>query len=274
MLVKTADYVLDVDVEATKEYYANSHPCDCPNCRNFYAQIKDRFPELLRFLAGFGVDAQRADEMAPVEVAADVDYLWVGYTVVGQIKQETEIRFPLTDGESVLEITIDNSYIPNEHTADNYFTITVYGIYLPWVLDEPFEEFKPKASLLQRFKRIFQKQSEKTTPPRPTWDEVVEIMYDKDLTFDDELVKVVYSIEKSKRYVVLKNKKGFYTYRFETLYAFDEEEWRYTYSGEDTLPGMWESLSSGKNRSFFGTEDEAMTDLIAEPAYKEFFGGD
>lgn len=272
MLVNTAGYILDVDVEATKAYYANNTLCICPDCRNFYAQARGKLPVLTAFLADFGVDIDRPDELAAFKIRNTLDYSFVAYTVVGTIVQSGQKKFTLTDGLVGLEITMDNSYIPNEQATETYFVITVYNISFPWKLDEPYPDEKPNTSLVGKIKAFFSKKQSPTIPPRPTWDEVVKIMYDKNLTFDEDLVKVIYSEDKAQRYVVLKSKKGFYTYRLETLYAFDEEEWRYTYSGEDTLPGMWETLTSGNSRSFFGSEDEAMIDLIAEPVYKEFFG--
>ena len=44
------------------------------------------------------------------------------------------------DGGLFLNIVIDNWNVPNEQKTDKYFTVTIYGIDFPWVLDEPFPE--------------------------------------------------------------------------------------------------------------------------------------
>ena len=60
------------------------------------------------------------------------------------------------------------------------------------------------------FTKLFTKKAVVEIPPMPSWETVVEMMYDKYLdTFSDEDVKVVYSKDRSMRYVVLKDEKGF-----------------------------------------------------------------
>ena len=77
------------------------------------------------------------------------------------------------------------------------------------------------------FKRLFQKKKPKEVPAMPPRAEIVEMMYDKCLdAFADEVVSVVYSIDKTMRYVVLKDEKELVTYQLETIYQFDEDEWK------------------------------------------------
>ena len=62
------------------------------------------------------------------------------------------------DGGLFLNIVIDNWYVPNEQKTDKYFTVTIYGIDLPWVLDEPFPEnsvTRNKMSFLAKIKSLF-----------------------------------------------------------------------------------------------------------------------
>ena len=57
------------------------------------------------------------------------------------------------------------------------------------------------------------------------WNEIVEMLYDKNLDFlDSKVEKVIYSKDKSKRYVVLKSDKGFFSYRLEKIYKFDDDK--------------------------------------------------
>jgi len=58
--------------------------------------------------------------------------------------------------------------------------------------------------------KLFKKKPVVEIPPRPSWETVVEMMYDKHLdAFSDEVVKVIYSKDRSMRYVVLKDEKEF-----------------------------------------------------------------
>ena len=59
------------------------------------------------------------------------------------------------------------------------------------------------------FKKMFEKENEKIIAPMPSWETIVEVMLGKQLdAFSDEVVKVVYSKNKAKRYVVLKNENN------------------------------------------------------------------
>ena len=60
------------------------------------------------------------------------------------------------------------------------------------------------------FTKLFKKKAVVEIPPMPSWETVVEMMYDKHLdAFSDEVVKVIYSKDRSMRYVVLKDEKDF-----------------------------------------------------------------
>lgn len=55
-----------------------------------------------------------------------------------------------------MNIVINNDYIPNEQ-KDEYFVISVYGIKLAWVLDEPFPYGVPITDLRSKIKNFFKK---------------------------------------------------------------------------------------------------------------------
>jgi hypothetical protein len=120
-------------------------------------------------------------------------------------------------------------------------------------------------------KRLFRKfrKEKRIVPPMPEWNEIVEMLYDKNLDFLDSTVeKVIYSKDKSKRYVVLKSDKGFFTYRLEKIYQFDEEEWSYRCSF-DLTPAFWQDVDNG-NKSIFSTLEDALKELKQEVEYKFF----
>ena len=120
-------------------------------------------------------------------------------------------------------------------------------------------------------KRLFRKfrKEKRIVPPMPEWNEIVEMLYDKNLDFLDSTVeKVIYSKDKSKRYVVLKSDKGFFTYRLEKIYQLDEEEWSYRCSF-DLTPAFWQDVDYG-NKSIFSTLEDALNELKQEAEYKFF----
>ena len=115
----------------------------------------------------------------------------------------------------------------------------------------------------------------KNIVPIPAWNTVVEMLYDKGLdSFFNEVIKVFYSVDKSMRYVILKNKDGNLTYELEEIYQFDENEWQYIHSCENALPGTWVSSSNNRGTSFFNNENDLMNELKSEPEYRQFFSLD
>lgn len=138
MIIQNDGYILDVDIEATRRYSQEHLICDCDEDRNLYAQIREKFTKLTSFLAELGLLIDRPDETGSCVVDDYIDYQYVSYTVVGNILQFGKYEIDMFDGGLFCNIVIDNRYIPNEQKTDSYFTVTVYGIDLPWVLDEPF----------------------------------------------------------------------------------------------------------------------------------------
>lgn len=146
MLMEFDDYVLDADIEATTDYYRNLSLCECADCRNFYAQVKTALPMLTDFLSKLGIDVSRPDEISSVFNHAEgkEDYLMVAYTVCGKIITSGKYEIDIRDNDLFLSAGIDNLYVPNEQKTNEYFTVAIYGICLPWVLNEPYPEKPPK----------------------------------------------------------------------------------------------------------------------------------
>ena len=126
--------------------------------------------------------------------------------------------------------------------------------------------------MIRFFKRLFQKEKPKEVPAMPPWAEIVEMMYDKHFdTFVNEVVRVVYSADKTMRYVVLKDEKGLFTYQLEAIFQYDEDDWKYFYSDKDALPAMWEPISGIAWKSVFENEEELLKEMKEEPEYKQYF---
>ena len=122
-------------------------------------------------------------------------------------------------------------------------------------------------------KSIFKKKKVDIAP-MPPYDEIVKSLYDKELNYPDsiKICQVIYSKDKSKRFVVLKSNKGFFKYTYEEVCVFDELDWSSYYAYiENIQPGWWESKDRSFAYSFFGTEQEAVEALKRETEYKQFF---
>lgn len=103
------------------------------------------------------MDLERPDEIAWGDLSpeGEIDYLFVAYTVRGEILRQDFYETDLQDS-LFLSVVIDKGYVPNEQEGEDYFVISVYNIVLPWVLEEPFgDPIKP--SFFQRLKKRFGK---------------------------------------------------------------------------------------------------------------------
>ncbi len=153
--IKIDEYTFSVDVEKTTEYYKTHSLCDCANCRNFYAQAREKLPKLSEFLAQFGVDISRPDETWSVEADNGVNYITTDYTVCGRVEKMGKYEIDLHDEQFLSVVVTDGFTSPNDQTGE-YFTLSVDNISLPWVLNEPFPE-PTKATAASKLKRFFGK---------------------------------------------------------------------------------------------------------------------
>ena len=157
MIVRKNGFVVDVDIESTIKYSREHSLCDCDEDCNFYVQAKEKFPQLAEFLSGLGLLIDRPDEIGSCAAEDYIDYHFVSYTVVGEILEAGKYEIDMFDGGLFLNIVIDNWYVPNEQETDRYFTVTVYNIRLPWVLQKPFpktEATERSLSILNRLKKF------------------------------------------------------------------------------------------------------------------------
>lgn len=139
MLIEKDNYKFSVDIEKTKEYYNTHSLCDCVCCRNYYKQIEQELPKLKEFLDNFGVDIAKPDEIMSVENEGFIDYLNVDYTVCGNVINMSEYEIDIYDKLFLNVIVTEGFASPNEQTEE-YFTLSVTNIRLPWVLDIPYPQ--------------------------------------------------------------------------------------------------------------------------------------
>ena len=108
--------------------------------------------------------------------------------------------------------------------------------------------------------------------PLSSWEKIAEIMYDKDLdNRNDEVVQVMYSPDRTERFIILKSDGGHYKYCFEVLQAFDNDEWKYICEQPGALPAMWVQPACNSGISLFSGEKEVLDAVKALPEYKTYF---
>lgn len=136
------EYVFEVDIEKTLCYYKEQSPCECDFCRNFYGQIKGKFPKLEAFLSEFGIDIARPDELSlPIEIENEGVYSGAAYTVCGKIEKMGMYEIDIQDRQFFSVVVTDGFVAPNRQNGE-YFTLSVEGFCLPWELEEPFAQPK------------------------------------------------------------------------------------------------------------------------------------
>ena len=135
--IKKDDYIFSVNVEQTKKYYETHSLCNCGNCRNFYTQAKDKFPKIGELLSEFGVDISKPDEIESVDMEEAVMYINIDFTVCGSVEAMGQREIEVYDHMPLHLVVTEGYTCPNEQTGE-YFTISVTGVAMPWVLDEPF----------------------------------------------------------------------------------------------------------------------------------------
>lgn len=138
MILQIGDGKFDIDMERTMAYSAAEAAahCDCAYCRNFYASVDEKYPNLRPFLARFGIDIEAPDEMLPFDQPNEMWYENV-YSVSGRILSGSGHTFTV-DGVEVW-IYCENKLHINQTIPEPHFFIGVGMMVLPWVLDEPME---------------------------------------------------------------------------------------------------------------------------------------
>lgn len=122
------------------------------------------------------------------------------------------------------------------------------------------------------FQKLFRQKSKPDSLPMPSWEAVVEMMYDRNLDgYTDALVQVIYSKDKTKRLIILQSEQGFFTYQLEAIYQYDPEEWQYIGYNKNALPAMWEPLHEMTGKSIFPNKEELLVALKTEPEYRLYF---
>lgn len=88
--IKIMNWILEVDVERTREFYQGyhqiTHGCDCLFCKNFVAAVEQLPHEVLEFFHSLGIDPTKEGEVSEFCENADGTHLYsCFYHIVGQL---------------------------------------------------------------------------------------------------------------------------------------------------------------------------------------------
>ena len=120
-----------------------------------------------------------------------------------------------------------------------------------------------RASDADRRERLFR--------PKPSWPEIVELMYDESASgFLDKVVQAVYSPDHERRLVITRNHRGLYEYVIQRIEETADSDWAFTSRDPDALPAIWIGISD-TGRHLFATEREAWEDAVSTPEYRSYF---
>lgn len=131
MILQLEDWSFDVDLEKTMSYSSQERVehCNCAYCRNFYAGIDAKYPELRSFLLKFGIHVDAPDRMSALDISSEQIIYDPMYLIFGQI---------LRVGTST--ILYEGIEVEPMEAEDGMFYLQIYDLQLPWLLDEPYEK--------------------------------------------------------------------------------------------------------------------------------------
>lgn len=108
-----------VDKNKTIEYYKTYVPCNCDDCKNYIAQIEDKFPHICEYLRSLGVDPLKPFELAsvPADEENKILYLVCMYVVFGECEDEVVTTI---DG---LNLELSEGNHPSTGISEKHFVL-------------------------------------------------------------------------------------------------------------------------------------------------------
>ena len=124
--------MLIMDIKRTKAYYkqhVSRDLCDCADCRNYIAEIKNTYPKVAEYLFSLGIDIEKPFETMPLDIdkTGHIEYIASQYIIFGEPDDFTK-----TVIDSV-NIVIAESH-PSTEIKEPHFVIETGPIRLKWVM--------------------------------------------------------------------------------------------------------------------------------------------
>lgn len=120
---------------------------------------------------------------------------------------------------------------------------------------------------------IFGKRKKGETSPKkvrhierefPSRGEIVAFMRDEELPA--QTVEAAYTPDGEMRYVIFRTAGGFFTYRFERLLVFGEEEYRHS-----AAPAVWQPFPEQATVGVYASVRDLKKQIVFEPEYRTYF---
>ena len=121
--------------------------------------------------------------------------------------------------------------------------------------------------------KLFPKKHSISRREMPSWNEIVEYMQGKELSFfSDTVVRVIESKDRTKRIIILQSDNGYYKMAYEEICVWDENEWKNYCKDPNIYPAYWNpAVSSINNKSFYGSESDVFSAIIQSHEYQTYF---
>ena len=162
MIFRFSDYVLDIDIDRTREFYARDGrwQCDCQDCRNYDKAILAAPDVVLDFLRSLGIDPRKPAEVFNVTGVQEEDgTIWYNgwFHVCGTLVEcpETVIETLHENGSRSLSYRWNLAYRPDPDYPFELLPVREIDLLpedfpapaveleidarLPWVLPEPYQ---------------------------------------------------------------------------------------------------------------------------------------
>lgn len=121
--------------------------------------------------------------------------------------------------------------------------------------------------VISRIWKLFAPKRKIEIPPMP---EITAHLRDKGLkNFSDEVARVLYSADGTKRLVILRSNRGFHKVVYERIEVLSEEEWQYFCRDKNGYPAYW--LMENDSISLYASMETAIKELQAHPENKIYF---
>ncbi len=118
---------MQVNKEATIQYYEKYTPCNCGDCKYFMKHIETKQPNICKYLKKLGVDPLKPYELMSIyhEELKQIEYLDCAYLVIGGMDKEIQQEI---NGIKVATCSKDRYCL--EDISDDYFFITFGPVYM------------------------------------------------------------------------------------------------------------------------------------------------
>ena len=114
--------------------------------------------------------------------------------------------------------------------------------------------------------KLFSKKKPVYSNETSTWEEILDYLYDYGLEwFDDDLIKLIYSKDRSRRFLILRSKSGIFKIALQQV-LMDRYPDPY-----DPYPAHWEFVAGWDLRSFYDSEEDAFKNIIQSSEYQTYF---